>query len=334
MHIRVYGAQSDELAAYQRAEGKYGFTFEFAEAPLSEDTVDQVKNCDGIILVTTCQVNEAVVQALAQKGVKYLATRSAGSDHVDYAAVVKHGLRCANVPFYAPEAIAEHTILMALWVLRHGKRAYEMVKAGDFTMAGLKGRQLGQLTAGVLGTGRIGRATMTLLNGFGAHVLGWDPYPNAAAEKLGTYVTKEELLRQSDIVFLHCPLTPDSYHLICRETLDQMKPEAVLVNTARGGLVDHGAVLQALEAGRLGGFAFDVYENEAAFVRKKLPVSQIADPVFRALLQREDTAYSAHVAFYTDGAINSMIEVTLENLKEYETTGQCRNEIQPEGGAV
>lgn len=334
MHIRVYGAQADELAAYQKAEAKYGFTFEFAKAPLSEETVDEVHNCDGIILVTTCHVTGKVAQTLAQRGVKYLATRSAGSDHVDYDAVVKCGLHCANVPFYAPEAIAEHTILMALLVLRHGKKSYEMVRSGDFTMTGLKGRQLGQLTAGVLGTGRIGRTTMTLLNGFGTRVLGWDPYPNAAAEKLGTYVSKEELLKESDIIFLHCPLTPDSYHLICEETLAQMKPGAVLVNTARGGLVDHAAVLKALESGKLSGFAFDVYENEGEFVRRKLPVDQISDPVFKALLRREDTAYSAHVAFYTDGAINNMIEVTLDNLKEYETTGQCRNEIKVEGGAV
>lgn len=334
MHIRVYGAQTDELAVYQKAEAKYGFTFEFAKAPLSEETVDEVHDCQGIILVTTCHVTAKVAQMLAQRGVKYLATRSAGSDHVDYEAVVKCGLRCANVPFYAPEAIAEHTILMALMILRHEKKSYEMVRSGDFTMTGLKGRQLGQLTAGVLGTGRIGRATMTLLNGFGARVLGWDPYPNAAAEKLGTYVSKEELLKESDIMFLHCPLTPDSYHLICEETLAQMKPGAVLVNTARGGLVDHAAVLKALESGKLSGFAFDVYENEGEFVRRKLPLDQISDPVFKALLQREDTAYSAHVAFYTDGAINSMIEVTLDNLKEYETTGQCRNEIKIEGGAV
>lgn len=334
MHVRVYGVQPDELAMYQKAEAQYGFSFEFAKAPLNEDTVDEVHDCDGIILVTTCHVTEKVVQTLAQRGVKYLATRSAGSDHVDYGAVVKYGLHCANVPFYAPEAIAEHTILMALWVLRHGKKSYEMVNSGDFTMTGLRGRQLGQLTAGVFGTGRIGRTTMTLLKGFGTRILGWDPYPNAAAEKLCTYVSKETLLEESDIVFLHCPLTPDSYHLIDEKLLAQMKPGAVLVNTARGGLVDHAAVLSALESGKLSGFAFDVYENEAEFVRKKRPLDQIDDPVFKALLKREDTAYSAHVAFYTDGAIYNMIEVTLDNLKEYETTGKCRNEIQLEGGAV
>lgn len=333
MRVRVYGAQPDELGLYKEAEAKYGFSFDFAQGMLNEETVDEVTDCEGIILVTTCKITEKVVQVLAQRGVKYLATRSAGSDHVDYGAVKKYGLHCANVPYYAPEAIAEYTILVALWTLRHGKRSWNMIQNGDFTMQGLRGRQLGRLTAGVLGTGRIGRTTMRLLNGFGTTVLGWDPYPNDAAAKLGTYVTKEELFQKSDILFLHCPLTPDSYHIIGKEALEQMKDGAVLINTARGGLVDHPAVLQALESGKLSGFAFDVYENESAFVRKKKPLSEIDDPVFQALLARDDVYYSAHVAFYTDGAIYSMIEVTLDNLKEYETTGQCRNEIKEEGAA-
>lgn len=332
MRVRVYGAQPDELGLYKEAETKYGFSFDFAQGMLNEETVDEVTDCEGIILVTTCKITEKVVQVLAQRGVKYLATRSAGSDHVDYGAVKKYGLHCANVPYYAPEAIAEYTILVALWTLRHGKRSWNMIQNGDFTMQGLRGRQLGRLTAGVLGTGRIGRTTMRLLNGFGTTVLGWDPYPNDAAAKLGTYVTKEELFQKSDIIFLHCPLTSDSYHIIGKEALEQMKDGAVLINTARGGLVDHPAVLQALESGKLSGFAFDVYENESAFVRKKKPLSEIDDPVFQALLARDDVYYSAHVAFYTDGAIYSMIEVTLDNLKEYETTGQCRNEIK-EGAA-
>ncbi|MGE4277558.1 MAG: NAD(P)-dependent oxidoreductase [Lawsonibacter sp.] len=334
MHIRVYGVQPDELDVYHKAEAKYGFTFEFAKNLLNEDTVDEVQNCEGIILVTTCRVTEKVVEKLAQRGVKYLAARSAGSDHVDYDAVVKYGLHCANVPFYAPEAIAEHTILMALSVLRNSKKSYRMIESGDFTMKGLRGRQLGQMTAGVLGTGRIGRTTMSLLRGFGTKVQGWDPYPNEAAGKLCTYVTQEQLLQESDIIFLHCPLTPDSYHIIGENTLSQMKPGAVLINTARGGLVDHQAVLKALESGKLSGFAFDVYENESSFVRKKVSWDQMDDPIFKALLARDDTAYSAHVAFYTDSAIRNMIEVTLDNLEEYARTGQCQNEIKKEGGPV
>lgn len=334
MKVRVYGVQPDEMKLYEEAEKQGDLSFDFAKAPLNEGTVDEVKDCEAIIVMTNCQVNEKVIQVLAQKGVKYVATRSAGSDHVDYAAIKKYGLHACNVPFYAPEAISEHTILMALRVLRNEKKCNAKLAANDYTMEGLRGRQLGQLTAGVLGTGRIGRTTMTLLNGFGTKVLGWDPYPNEPAAKLCTYVERDELLKQSDIVFLHCPLTPESYHVIGKETLAMMKDGAVLINTARGGLVDHAAVLEALESGKLSGFAFDVYENEAAFVRKKKTLAEINDPTFAALLARDNAIYSPHVAFYTDGAIYSMIEVTLDNLRQYQATGECRNEIKEEAGPV
>ena len=186
---------------------------------------------------------------------------------------------------------------------------------------------MGQLTAGVLGTGRIGRTTMSILKGFGAKVLGWDPYPNMAAAELCDYVDRDELLKRSDIVFLHCPLTDDNYHVIEENALTMMKQGAFLVNTARGGLVDHTAVLKALESGKLGGFAFDVYENEATFVREKKSMSEIKDPVFEALLAQENAIYSPHVAFYTDGAVNNMIEITLDNLREYQATGKCKNGV-------
>ncbi len=331
MHIRVYGVQPDELPVYREAESRCGFTFEFASGVLNEGTVEEVSPCDAVIVLTNSSVNRTVAARLAEKGVRYVAARSAGSDHIDVRAARACGLHCCCVPRYAPEAISEHTILLALSVLRHAKLSAKKVAAGDFTMQNLKGRQLGQMTAGVFGTGRIGRTTMALLRGFGAEVLGWDPYPSAEAEKLCTYVEPEELLRRSDIVFLHCPLTEESRHMIGEEAIGKMKDGAVLVNTARGALVDHQAVLEALERGKLSGFAFDVYENESAFIRKQVPWDSIGDPVFRTLCQRDDTVYSPHVAFYTDAAIRSMIEVTLENLKEYETCGTCRNEILPEG---
>ena len=328
MHVRVYGAQPDEMGRYDKAVETHGLTFEFTSVPLSEENVCEVgDNVDALLVMTNCQVNETVIAELAKKGVKYVACRSAGSDNVDYKAIKKYGLKACNVPAYAPEAISEHTVMVALWTIRNGNKSYEKIKAGDYTMAGLRGRQIGQMTAGVLGTGRIGRTTMQMLKGFGTNILGWDPYPNDAAAQLCTYATKEEVFAQSDILFLHCPLTDDSYHIINEETLAMMKPGAVLINTARGGLVDHAAVLKALEEGKLSGFAFDVYENEAAFVRKKKTMEEINDPVFEALLKREDTYYSAHVAFFTDAAIYSMIDVTLDNLKEYDTTGSCRNEI-------
>lgn len=328
MHIRVYGVQKDELPIYKEAEKTYGFTFEFADAPLTAANADLTAGSEGLIILTNCGITEEVAAILEKQGVKYIAARSAGADHIDLEAAHRHGLKCANVPFYAPEAISEHTVLVALLLLRNWKKSEAKVAAGDYTMAGLKGRQLGQMKAGVFGTGRIGRTTMAILKGFGAEIVGADPYPNKAAEEYCTYVSNEELLKTSDIIFLHCPLTDDNYHLINAETIAMMKDGAYLVNTARGGLVDYAAVLDALKSGKLAGFSFDVYENEAAFVRKKKTMEEINDPVFQELIARPDVNYSPHIAFYTDGAIYSMIDVSLKNLKEYEETGACRNEVK------
>ena len=218
--------------------------------------------------------------------------------------------------------------LLALMILRKVNRIFARVKAGDYTMPGLRGRQLGEMTAGVFGSGRIGRTTMQILKGFGCRILCYDPFQNEEAKKLCTYVTKEELLQDSDIVFLHCPLTPENEGLIGPESLKLMKDGACLVNTARGGLVDAEAVLMALKEGKISAFAFDVVEGEAAFVRKKKAFDEIDDPVFEELLAMENVVYTPHVAFYTDGAIRSMNEVTLRNLKEFEDTGSCRNEVK------
>ena len=147
MHVRVYGVQPDEMPTYEAAKEKYGFTFEFEKTPLSEETANQVKGCEGLIILTNCHVTEPVAKTLAANGVKYIACRSAGSDHVDYAAVTKYGMQCAHVPAYAPEAISEHTVMLALEVLRHAKLCARKVEEGDFTMAGLKGRQPRNLPA-------------------------------------------------------------------------------------------------------------------------------------------------------------------------------------------
>ena len=271
MRIRVHGVQPDELDVYRKAERDFGFSFEFREGPLTAEAAEELQGFEAVIFLTNSRITEEVAEILAEKGVKYLAARSAGTDHVDPEAVRRNGLRLCSVPYYAPEAISEHTVMLALMILRKVNRM--------------------------------------------------------EAKKLCTYVTKEELLQDSDIVFLHCPLTPENEGLIGPESLKLMKDGACLVNTARGGLVDAEAVLMALKEGKLSAFAFDVVEGEAAFVRKKKAFDEIDDPVFEELLAMENVVYTPHVAFYTDGAIRSMNEVTLRNLKEFEDTGNCRNEV-------
>lgn len=327
MKVCVYSAQSAEIEFYKRAEGEQ-LSFKFVSAPLSVDNISESNGFDGIIITTNSPVDEKTAEILSDNGVKYIACRSAGTDYVDYNAIKKHGMHCCYVPFYSPEAIAEYTILMALKVLRREKKLSLKLSEGDYSLPGLRGRQLNELTAGVIGTGRIGRTTMKLLNGFGTKVLGWDPYPNDAAAELCTYVELDDLFSESDIVFVHCPLTEDNYHLVDTKAIEKMKNSAVLINSARGGLVDHSAVLKALKDGKLSGFAFDVYENEKEFVRKKKSLAEINDPIFEELLSREDTVYSPHIAFFTEQAILNLIDVTIENLREYDATGECKNEIK------
>ncbi len=328
MQIRVHGVQPDELEVYRQAEKEFGFSFEFRESPLNAESAAEIQGCGAVIFLTNSRITEEIAEILASRGVKYLAARSAGTDHVDVEAVRRNGLRLCSVPYYAPEAISEHTVMLALMLLRKVNRIFARVKAGDYTMPGIRGRQLGEMTAGVFGSGRIGRTTMQILKGFGCRILCYDPFQNEEAKKLCTYVTKEELLKESDIVFLHCPLTPENQGLIGKESLALMQEGTVLVNTARGGLVDAAAVLAALKDGKLSAFGFDVIEGESAFVRKKKSFAEIGDPVFEELLGMENVIYTPHVAFYTDGAIRSMNQVTLRNLKEFSDTGECRNEVK------
>lgn len=327
MKIRVYGVQADELPYYHKVQTKYGFDFTFASEILSADTVHLTKGFDGLIVMTNCKITRGVAQALKQNDVRFLATRTAGTDHIDVAAVHENGLSVANVPSYSPNAIAEHTVMTALNLMRYTKRSMRKIDAGDFTMTGLKGRELGSMTAGVWGVGQIGLATIRLLNGFGCRVLSYGTHPSEEAAKYSQSVTTEVLLKESDIIFLHCPLRSQNYHMIDCQAIARMKDGVFLVNTARGGLVDAEAVLAALQSGKMAGFGFDVYETEATFLRKNIGQDAVEDKVFRALLDCDNAFYTAHVAFYTDIAVESMIRVTLDNLKEYELTGTCRNEV-------
>lgn len=327
MNILVYGVQEDERPFYEAAREKYGFSFAFAQEGLCAENAHLTRGFDALIIMTADKITREVAAALRENGVRFLGARSAGVDHIDAAALRESGLRAANVPFYSPGAIAEHTILLALNVLRHSKREARMTATGDFSMAGLKGRELSQMTAGVFGTGRIGMETIRLLRGFGCRVLACTPHPSQAAEQYCEYGEEADLLREADILFLHCPLKAENLHFINGAAIAQMKDGAYLINTARGGLVDHAEVLDALKSGKLGGFGFDVYEGEGSFLRKNVGMDAVTDPIFQELLACENAYYTAHMAFYTYTAIESMIRTTLDNLKEFEQTGECRNEV-------
>ena len=327
MKVRVYGAKEEEIAYSESLRPGYPLELTYAREILGPDTVGQTKGYEAVWIVTACRITEEVARHLRENGVKYVVTRSAGYDHMDLAAMKQWGLKGANVPFYSPWAISEHAILTALSLLRLAKKQQKKIVAGDYTLAGVQGRELHTMTAGVVGTGRIGYETISYLKGFHCQVLACDPHENERTARIARYVPLEVLLSQADMVFFHCPMTADNYHLLNTDTIAKMKDGVYVVNNARGGLIDHAAMLEALKSGKVAGFGFDVYENETAFLRKKDVKEEQLDPVFAGLLSLDNVIYTAHTGFYTDKAIESMIQMTMDNLGQYANDGSCRNEL-------
>lgn len=299
----------------------------FVDGIFSLGRIEEVKGYDGIWIMTNSSIGEAEAKALREAGVSYIISRAAGTDHLDIKALARYGIKAANVPFYSPNAISEHTILMLLSALRKMKRNQNMIARRDFGIQGICGREVRMMTVGVVGSGRIGSLTIRALKGLGAEVLVNAPFVNPEVEAIASYVSLEELLEKSDAVILHCPLTEENYHIICRDTLEKCKEGVVLVNTARGGLVDAGSVLEALKTGKVSAFAMDVYEGEDDFVRLDFHGEAMEDPVLEELLNREDVIYTAHVSFLTDQALYEIMRISLENASEYEKNGCCQNEV-------
>jgi D-lactate dehydrogenase len=239
---------------------------------------------------------------------------------VDIEAAARLGVRVARVPAYSPDAVAEHTIGLMLTLNRKFHRASQRVREGNFAIDGLLGFDMRGRTVGVIGTGRIGRATARILVGFGCHVLAMDPLRDPECERLGVrYVAFEEILSRSDILTLHCPLTPESHHLFDEAAFAAMKPGAMLINTSRGGLLDARAAIDALKSGRLGALGLDVYEEEADLFFEDLSSQVLQDDVFARLLTFPNVVITAHQAFFTEDALHAIAETTVQNLEGFLT---------------
>ena len=249
------------------------------------------------------------------------------AEKIDKNAIKKCGIKAANVPGYSPNAISEHTVLLILSLLRKMKTQLKRIEEQYFFLNGLRGRELKSMTVGVIGTGKIGTATIQDLSGFGCRILANGHHPNPEVQRLAEQVDLETLLEQSDIVVLHCPMSEQNYHMINAGTIQKMKPGALLVNTARGGLVDTQAVYEALQNRRLGGFAMDVYEYENLTARKDYRGKPLDDSLLSGLLAMDQVLFTTHTAFYTDQAIENIVESSLENLASFFRAGESENEI-------
>ena len=320
MRIAVFNTKPYDQRFLEEANAAHQHDLVFLEPHLSVHTARLAEGCAVICTFVNDPLNAATLEVLSALGVKLVALRCAGFNQVDLRAAERLGITVARVPAYSPYAVAEHAVALILTLNRNIHRAYNRVREGNFALEGLLGFDLHGKTVGVIGTGKIGAVFARILRGFGMTVLAHDVQQNAELEGEGLrYVGLEELLERSDIVSLHCPLTPQTQHLVNAERLGRMKRGAMLVNTSRGALVDTPAVIEALKSGCLGALALDVYEEEGDLFFENLSDRVIQDDVFMRLLTFPNVLITGHQAFFTREALTGIAQTTLENVTAFET---------------
>ncbi len=311
MKMMVYCfREADEKAYYDELCAREGFEYITCEDYPSVENAHLCKGCDAITSVVT-DINDALLTALAAQGVRYILTRSIGTDHIDMNAARRLGLRVASA-VYSPESVANYAIMLMLMACRKFPYVLERAKLQDYTLAGKRGRELSRMTVGVIGTGRIGRTVLAHLSGFGCRLLGYDRYPCPQAEGLCEMVDLETIYRECDVISLHCPATAENRHLINADALAKMKEGVILVNTARGALIDSMALIDSLESGHVGAAALDVIEDEYGLYYKNHTGEAMKNRELALLSSFPNVIVAPHAAFYTDVSIYDMVRCTVE----------------------
>ncbi|GAB2879732.1 2-hydroxyacid dehydrogenase [Uliginosibacterium flavum] len=330
MRIAVFDTHPYDEQALTAANLAAGHTLEFFEERLHEKTVELARGFDAVCPFVNCHLNEAVLQGLAQMGVKLVVLRAAGFNGIDIAAAERLGICIARVPAYSPEAVAEHTFALLLTLVRKTHRAFNRVREQNFSLDGLEGFTLHGKTFAALGAGRIGQCTMRIARGFGCKVLAYDPYENAAvAAEIGfEYVSVERILREADVISLHLPLTEQSHHIINAAALASMRKGVTLINTSRGGLIDAVALIAALKSGQVGGVGLDVYEMEEGVFFHDLSDRPLQDDTLARLLSFPNVLITSHQGFLTREALQSIAETTLGNASAFEQGEPMVNQVK------
>ena len=331
MRVAVFSTKPYDRQFLDAANASARHELAYLEPRLTLETAALTRGVTAVCAFVNDALPAEVLQALAGGGIRLLALRCTGFNNVDLAAARKLGITVARVPEYSPHAVAEHAVTLVLALNRNIHRAYARVREGNFALEGLLGFDMKGRTVGVVGTGRIGAAFARILAGFGCTILAVDPAPDAACIAAGVrYVGLPELLAASDIVSLHCPLTPATHHLIDAAALARLRPGAMLINTSRGAVIDTPAVIAALKDGRLGHLGLDVYEEEADLFFEDLSDKVIQDDVFARLLSFPNVLVTGHQAFFTADALQGIAATTIANITAFERDGRAVYEISVE----
>jgi D-lactate dehydrogenase len=328
VRVHVFSAKPYDRRFLDRANTDGRHVLDYFETALNERTAALAAGADAVCVFVNDDVSGAVLDRLANYGVRAVALRCAGVNNVDVDAAAERGIRVVRVPAYSPHAVAEHTLALILSLDRHIHRAYQRVRDQNFSLEGLLGFDLQGRTAGVVGTGRVGSIVARLLGAFGCAVLAHDPVHNPGAVAAGVrYVSLNELFGACDVIALTCPLTPETRHLVDAATVARMKPGAMLVNTGRGALIDTVAVVEGLKSGQIGSLAIDVYEEEGPLFYEDRSSQVLADDVFARLLAFPNVLVTAHQGFFTEDALTAIADTTLANLDDVAVGGPCPNEV-------
>jgi D-lactate dehydrogenase len=319
MRVMVMSIRPYERPTLEAAAAKMGHTLATTEVGLNAHTAALAVGFPGVCAFVNDVLDEQTLQTLHAGGTRAIALRSAGFNNVDVRAADRIGLTVLRVPAYSPHAVAEHAVALVLALNRHLHRSFARTREGNFDLAGLVGFDLHGKTVGVVGTGRIGAVFCRIMAGFGCRVLAMDPYPSEECRQMGVnYVEADALFAGSDIVSLHCPLSPETKHLIGDAALERMKRGVMIINTSRGAVIDTGAAIRGLKNGRIGALGLDVYEEEGDLFFRDLSDQIIQDDVFARLLTFPNVVITAHQAFLTREALTNIAETTMGNFAAFE----------------
>jgi D-lactate dehydrogenase len=328
MKVAIFSTKSYDRQFFTAANSQHQHQLTFLEPKLDRHTAILAKDATAVCIFVNDEIDRDTLKALASESISLIALRSAGYNNVDVEAAKNLGIKLVRVPAYSPYAVAEHTVGLILTLNRKLHRAYNRVREGNFLLEGLLGFDLHGRTIGIIGTGKIGTVAAQIMMGFGCKVIAYDPFPNPQCEVIGVqYMELSQLFSQSDIITLHCPLTPENHHLINKEAIAQMKPHVMLINTSRGRLIDTNAIITALKSSQIGALGLDVYEQESALFFEDRSNRIMQDDTFARLMTFPNVIITGHQAFFTEDAMRAISEVTLANITQIEREQPCENEI-------
>ncbi|MFA4838541.1 MAG: 2-hydroxyacid dehydrogenase [Candidatus Neomarinimicrobiota bacterium] len=326
--IAFFDAKSYDIQSFDAVNSAFGFSFKYFNAHLSVDTAILARDSDVVCIFVNDPLTKETIDLFKSFDVKLIALRSAGYNNVDLRAAYKN-LHVVRVPAYSPFAVAEYTVALMLTLNRKIHRAYNRIRDNNFTIAGFMGFDMHGKTAGIIGTGKIGKVLIRILNGFGMKILAYDPFPDADYAKANdvTYVDLQTLYRESDVISLNCPLSKETFHMIDEKAIAEMKPGVMLINTGRGHLIDTQALIDGLKNQQVGSAGLDVYEEESKYFFEDFSNQILSDDTLARLLTFNNVLITSHQGFFTQEALRNIAQTTCQNIRDFFDNKPLDNEI-------